>query len=295
MMNHPGLGTLLLAVILIGQTAFLHASESVVLTDDLQMTLGNSFLAEGDYYRAITEYKKLTFLFPDSDRVPEALYQIGIAYYRGEDYASAAKSFAKVRQTYAATYFSSAAFHEGLCFDKLGQDEAAIEAFERARWFDTAHPDASNAQIGIALSAAKRDDPVTSRQALTDFLDRYPGDNREPGVHTSFTLLDMYEAQPKKSPALAGTLSAIIPGSGQVYAEHYRDGIVAFVVNGLFIAGTVTAINHENYALAGIVGGVGLPFYVGNIYGAANASRKWNLSLSRQLRDALALTLSYHY
>ena len=71
--------------------------------------------------------------------------------------------------------------------------------------------------------------------------------------------------------------------------------MVSFVVNGLFIAGTVAAVKNENYALAGIVGGIGLPFYVGNIYGAANAARKWNLSLSRKLRDELALKLSYHY
>ena len=180
---HRVLGLLLLAVVLFGHTVYVDASESAVLTDDLQMTLGDNFLAEGDYYRAITEYKKLTFLFPDSDRIPEALYQIGIAYYRGEDYTSAAKSFARVRQTYAATYFSSAAFHEGLCFDKLGQDEAAIKAFERARWFDMSHPDASNAQIGIALSAAKRDDLAASRQSLTEFLNRYPEDSRVPGVH----------------------------------------------------------------------------------------------------------------
>ena len=70
---------------------------------------------------------------------------------------------------------------------------------------------------------------------------------------------------------------------------------MAFVVNGLFIAGTIAAIEDDNYALAAIVGGVGLPFYVGNIYGAANAARKWNLSLSKTLRDDLALSLNYPY
>ncbi len=70
---------------------------------------------------------------------------------------------------------------------------------------------------------------------------------------------------------------------------------MAFVVNGLFVAGTIAAIDNENYALAGIVGGIGVPFYVGNVYGAANAARKWNLSLSRNLRSDLSMTLDYHY
>ena len=123
----------------------------------------------------------------------------------------------------------------------------------------------------------------------------YPEDDRAANIPRSLSLLDVYEASPRKSTAVAGTLSAIVPGSGQLYAERYQDGLMAFAVNGLFIAGTIAAIDSENYALAGIVGGVGLPFYIGNIYGAANAARQWNLSLSRKLRNELSVTLDFHY
>lgn len=271
------------------------AAQSLVLNDDVQMHLGDAFLAESDYYRAITEYKRLTILFPDSERLPEALYQIGIAYYRGQDYAAAARSFAKVRKTYDSRYFSKAAFHEGLSYEKLGrQDEAAL-AFQRARFYDEAHPVAAEAQLALSLNALARDDAPAARQALEHFLANAPDDERLPGVQSGLDLLDSYESSPRKSPALAGVMSAVIPGSGQIYAERYRDGLMAFLVNGLLIAGTVAAIDDENYAVAAIVGGIGIPFYTGNIYGAANAARKWNLSLTRQFRDALALKLNYSY
>ena len=271
------------------------ATEGIVLTDDVQMSLGDAFMAESDYYRAITEYKKLTFLFPDSDRLSEAFFQIGMAYYQGQDYKSAVKSFAKVRQIYTVDHFNSAAFYEGLSYSKLGLPDNAALSFERSKLFDASHPDAANAQLGLSLNALKKDNVAACRVELDEFLVNYPEDERVPGIQTSFGLLDDYELQPRKSPALAGAMSAVIPGSGQMYAEHYKDGLMAFVVNGLFIAGTVAAVDDENYALATIVGGIGLPFYVGNIYGAANASRKWNLSLSRKLRDDLALSLNYHY
>ena len=80
-----------------------------------------------------------------------------------------------------------------------------------------------------------------------------------------------------------------------MYAEHYQDGLMAFLVNSLFIAGTVAAIDDENYALAGIVGGIGLPFYLGNVYGATKAARKWNLSLTNQLRNDLTMTLNFQF
>lgn len=289
------LSTIILLLLFSLQTPAWGATEGIVLTDDVQISLGDAFMAEGDYYRAITEYKKLTFLFPDSERLSEAFYQIGMAYYKGKDYKSAVNSFAKVRKAYTASNYSSAAFYEGLSYSKLGLSDKAAFPFERARLFDESHPDAANAQLGLSLNALEKDSVADSRAKLDEFLASYPEDERVPGVKASFGLLDEYESQPRKSPALAGTMSAVIPGSGQMYAEHYKDGLMAFVVNGLFVAGTVTALDDDNYALAAIVGGVGLPFYVGNIYGAANASRKWNLSLARKLRDDLSLSLNYHY
>ena len=285
----------ILSLLLSFQAPVWAETSAIVLTDDIQMALGDAFLAEGDYYRAVTEYKKLTILFPDSDRLPEALYNIGISYYRGKDFESAVKSFAKVRQTYAATHFSNAAFYEGLSYRKLGRYDAAALAFERSRLFDEKHPAAANAQLGLSLNALEQDDVSGCRAELEDFLVNHPEDDRAPAVKKSFILLDEYEAVPLKSPFLAGTLSALLPGSGQVYAEHYKDGVMAFLVNGLFITGTIVALDAENYALAAIAGGVGLPFYIGNIYGAANTARKWNLSLKKNMHDNMSISLHFDY
>ncbi len=295
MSKRNSLSVILLILLLFCQGPVSSAAQGIELTDDLQMVLGNAFMAEGDYYRAITEYKKLVILFPDSQRLPEALYEIGMAYYKGKDYASAVKSFAKVRQTYASNYFSSAAFYEGLSYEKLGMPDAAALAYERARLFDVKHPAAVNAHVGLILNATAQDDIPKTRSELINFQVNYPEDERSTEIQDSFSLLDTYEARSKKSPALAGALSTVLPGSGQMYAEHYKDGLMAFLVNGLFIAGTVAAIDDENYALAGIVGGIGLPFYLGNVYGATKAARKWNLSLTNQLRKDLTMTLNFQF
>ena len=270
-------------------------TNGIVLTDDLQIVLGDKFMDSGDYYRAITEYKKLAILFPDSNRLPEALYKIGMAYYRGKDYESAAKSFAEVRKTYSAIHFSDAAFSEGLSYSKLGRHHAAALAFERSRLFDEKHPAAANAQLGLSFNALDQNDFLGCRAELKSFLENYPEDERVPAVRESLILIDEYEAVPLKSPPLAGTLSAILPGSGQVYAERYKDGAMAFLVNSLFIAGTIVSLDNENYALAAIVGGVGLPFYIGNIYGAANSAKKWNLSLSKNIHNNLSISLKFNY
>jgi tetratricopeptide (TPR) repeat protein len=265
------------------------------MTDDIQMALGDAFIDDGEYYRAITEYKKLIVLFPASERLAEAHYNIGMAYFRGGEYAFAASSFADVRKAFAADYFSSAAFYEGLSYRKLGRLDAAETAFIRSRLFDEMHPVAASAQLGLSLNAFEQGDVQRCRAELERFMVNYSEDERLPGVEASFRLLDGYESTTLKSPSLAGTLSAVLPGSGHVYAQRYKDGAMAFIVNALFIAGTVVAINDENYALAAIVGGVGLPFYVGNVYGAANAARKWNLSLKHDALEDLSISLQFNY
>jgi tetratricopeptide (TPR) repeat protein len=203
------LSTIILLLLFSLQAPAVGATEGIVLTDDVQMSLGDAFMAEGDYYRAITEYKKLTFIFPDSERLSDALYQIGMAYYKGKDYQSAVKSFAKVRKAYTARNYSSAAFYEGLSYSKLGLPDNAALSFERSRLFDASHPDAANAQLGLSLNALEKDNVADSRVKLDEFLVNYPEDERVPAVQASFSLLDEYEAQPRKSPVLAGTIQSL--------------------------------------------------------------------------------------
>ena len=82
----------------------------------------------------------------------------------------------------------------------------------------------------------------------------------------------------RRSPWVAGTLSALVPGLGKVYAGNLGEGIAAFLVTGSLIA--VTA---ENWVKEGptnwktiAAGLLSTVFYVGNIYGSV-ATVKVNL------------------
>jgi len=268
---------------------------AILISEEVQMGLGDGFMAEGEYYRAITEYKRFLMLFPGSQQAPKALFQIGMAYYQGEEYQDAARAFARVRQSYSAHYFVKAAFQEGVSYAKLGRHDEAIAAFERAQAYDITHPNAADALLGQALETFDLGNLEDSRRELLRFLEQHAGDPRTEGVKESLAEIDRYQQRPRKSRRLAGAMSAVVPGSGQMYAGRYRDGLMALTVNGLFIAGTVLAVNDENYPLAVIVGGVGLPFYIGNIYGASNAANKYNLGLRKTTRNRLLLSLDYRF
>jgi tetratricopeptide (TPR) repeat protein len=272
------------------------ADEPILLTGAVQMRLGDAFMAEGEYYRAITEYKKYLILFPDGSQRDSALFQAGRAYYLGLEYDAAVQAFNELRSRFPdSSHAGEAAYLTGVCNARLKRPDKAAAAFEAAAGTTTAAEIAPKARLGRSLLEFDRGNMNGTRSELEQFLADFPVDQRSGKVATALTLLPHDRELPRKSPLAAGILSAIIPGSGHVYAGHYGDGATALLLNGLFITGTVVAFRQENYAVAGIVGVIGLPFYLGNIYGAANAATKWNLAVRKGLRDRLAVTLDYNY
>jgi outer membrane protein assembly factor BamD (BamD/ComL family) len=283
-----------LLLILLASVSPIHADDGAVLfTGDVQLKIADAFMEEGEYYRAVTEYKKFMILFPDSGKADYASFEIAMAYFKGEEYGAAARSFLALREKYPESgYAIPASYLEGYSQWKLKNYDRARAALEP---LVEQHPESEYAPrslVVISLAALDENKVEVSRQALKRFLDRYPGHPGEENVREAVVQLDRYQELPEKSPVLAGVMSAILPGSGYIYAEHYGDGITAFLINGLFIAGTVAAINQENYAVAGIVGGIGVPFYLGNIYGSANAAKKWNLGVRNEVIRKIHSTLA---
>ena len=120
----------------------------IMMTDEVQLKLGDGFAAEGDYYRAVTEYKKLLILFPDSAKADMARFKVGMAYYEGEEYEAAAQAFASLGKISPENiYAASAAYQQGLCLMKVGQADKATQAFETARKLSASRPDAQNRLI----------------------------------------------------------------------------------------------------------------------------------------------------
>ncbi|MES1165389.1 MAG: hypothetical protein ABUR63_06525 [Verrucomicrobiota bacterium] len=84
-------------------------------------------------------------------------------------------------------------------------------------------------------------------------------------------LIRRYDALPRKSPWLAGALSALIPGLGRVYIGRAADGIMSFVLIGVTGALAAQGFYDEGRASVRgwILGSVAALLYVGNVYGSA--------------------------
>ncbi len=100
----------------------------------------------------------------------------------------------------------------------------------------------------------------------------------------------------KKSPVVAGLISAIIPGSGKVYAGRWKDGIISFIMTTTtaFIAYRGYNKNPQNFYPWGM-GTLAVIYYSGNIYGSTQAVLKYNKDKEDELvNKTRAYILSDH-
>lgn len=79
-----------------------------------------------------------------------------------------------------------------------------------------------------------------------------------------------------RSPALAGLMSALIPGSGKIYTGNYGDGLMAFLSTGVLSYLAYTNFRAKHITRAWIFTGLAGLFYAGNIYGSIASAQIFN-------------------
>ncbi|MCU0578552.1 MAG: tetratricopeptide repeat protein [Desulfobacterota bacterium] len=267
--------------------------ESVVVSETVQLRVADGFLAEQEYYRAITEYLRFRFLFPDSGRGDYVLLQIGRAYLRGGEPDRAAKNFRLLAAQYPASpLMGQSRFLEGLALWK-GKDRAAAAAVFEELAAGAPNDQAPRALAALALLRLEGDDVRGAREALQRFTAGHADHAWGPRVREAEAGLAAYEGLPQKSEVLAGILSGILPGAGYAYAEEFATGFMSLGVNGAFVTAAWAAFANGLEAVGILAGGIGLPFYIGNIYGSVLSARKWNLAVKKQARDLAFTTLDF--
>lgn len=249
------------------------------------MAFADYLYAQGDYYRAITEYERVVFLFSDHPLAKTARFQVAMSYLQGDKLEQAIQRFQKCIDTYPKEEISvNSLFMLAEAYSRKKSYDLAINTLGR---FITLYPDhaqADAARIKLGFIYLKKGDWLRASEEFH----KLPADSalRQTGEGLAEEAKKM-PALPKKSPALAGVLSAVLPGVGQLYDERYADAGVSFLLNGSFIWGAAEAFHNHNNVTAGILLLFESGWYMGNIYNAANSAYKYNQRTDRDFLDSL--------
>lgn len=79
-----------------------------------------------------------------------------------------------------------------------------------------------------------------------------------------------------KIPWVAGTLSALVPGAGQVYNGNFQSAVFSFLLNAIFLSTTLDFHNRHMDAPAIASGMVFSVVYLGNIIGSVRSAQALN-------------------
>jgi len=259
-------------------------SDQIIVNSDDQFDFARGVMNGGDYTRAIVEFERFIHFFPGDPRVPKARLLIGICYLKDRRYEAAREIFYQfIKSEQDSPLSAKAVFLIGESYYQQGISKEAEYYFVQVieKYLDMDLKNAALYRLGWTRMQENKwgDASEVFEKVEKDSL--FYASSRELAEQSL-----KGEELPEKNPAYAGTL-AIVPGLGHVYVSRYRDAIVSFLLNGLFIWAAVQAFNSDQDVLGGILTFIELGFYSGNIYSAVNAAHKHNRKVRNDFRGNL--------
>ncbi len=252
----------------------------------LTLRFADHLFGDGDYYRAISEYRRYLFLTQGrGDDAPRAALAIGEALLRGEQYDAAGRQFdgvatravdLKLRR--AALFSAARAYLEDgrpelakPRFRLIVEDpEAEAELQAPSRWLLAwGHFDAGELERAREIFAGIAADPTSpyakDAQGVVDSIDkRGELDTKDP---------------------LLAALFSIVPGGGHAYLGQWGTAVTSLTWNALFIIAAVSAWITGDWGVALVLTFAELGWYSGSMFGAIAGAYRHNRDVNLNWRD----------
>ncbi len=265
-------------------SGYLPAAQITIDSED-QFTFARHLMENKAFTRAITELERLIYFFPEDEHVPEAGYLIGLCHFRNKSFEEARKVCfdlyrdfpqrpigAKALLLIAETYYVQGAFSEADRYFKAVVEKYPDSDFRNRAVYRLGWSRMKVDQWGEASRTFKSvDEESPLFSSARDLSER------------SLAAEDL----PYKNPTTAGVMAGVLPGLGHVYCDRYKDALVAFLLNGLFIWAACESFDNDHEALGGILAFLELGWYSGNIYSAVNCAHKHNRAVRNTYRRGL--------
>lgn len=258
-----------------------------------ELRLGYQFLYDSDYSSALYQFRRVQNLCTEKEIKERADYMVGITNVFLKRIREAQVQLYKIIEQDQHRFKEQAAFIISFVLEKESQvGKAKLYLSELLNLGVKDEGIKDSIRYKLAWLSLKAGDWEVARGYLSEI--NYNPELRE-SAQQILQGAEEGKSLPYKSPALAGILSGIVPGAGQVYVDRPKDGLTSLLVNGLFIGATIQAFKKDQEFLGVILGSLELGWYAGNIYNAVNSTHKYNRKLREdflaRFQDSLQLDL----
>jgi TolA-binding protein/TM2 domain-containing membrane protein YozV len=279
-----GLIFIIFVIFIISVPGSAPAAASDESSREKQFEFAEKLFQDGDLDRAITEYRRYIFLYPADTFSEKAYFSIGRCYFKAGKWEESVKAFKEFEERFPESPMTPGAYYfKGLSERHLKRFDDAISSFEYT--IKSGSQDyRDKAMCQSALVLVDRED-WEGALGMFSYIPDW-SDLSGPARNFSAGLKNMDNIS-RKSPVLAGTLAAIIPGAGHLYTERPRDALIAFLLNGAFILAAVEFFDDKNYAAGSIAAFFEIGWYGGNIYSAVSSAHKFNRRTKKDFIESL--------
>lgn len=224
--------------------------------------------SEGEYFRAITEYKRVNNYFPKNENYLSNIKEIADCYILGGHKLEAINEYNNVLQANRLDKLANFQIAK-LLLELAHFYESNEHIFNYIEHFNDSFKDTLMLIAGINYVYLK--DFVKAKNSFEMISITSP-------LFSTKTLYISYlDTIPiRKNRKIAGVLNLLIPGSGYIYTEKFETGIATFVTNTLFATLFYKSIKAGENNSAVISGLVFTGFYFGSVSGAKQSADNWN-------------------
>lgn len=132
--------------------------------------------------------------------------------------------------------------------------------------------------VSVLMAQAKWEDAWTEAEKLN---------LNNPAISPLLQLVDKSKNTKYRKPFIGALFSAVLPGSGKLYAGNWEDAVIGFLMTSA--SGFVAYRAYDKYGVKNgytwFSGILALGYYSGNVYGGYNAVKKYNLKKENELVD----------
>ena len=257
-------------------------------TAAVESAFADSLFREGDYLNAAHEYKRLLFLHPDTPQSDFIAFRVAASYQNAGKLENAIRAYQFVIDTYPESLLVARAKNNiAQCHILLSNSEQGITSLKR---FLTEHKEsdlAPRVHFTIGMLHIDKGEWIEANRAWSNVSLAYP---ESPFAKISDRLgekIKNIETLPRRSPIIAGALSVLIPGSGQVYTGRTIDGLYAFVNVAVLGGASFYYADRGRYEVVVPIGILGAFFYGNSIYQSIQNAHTFNRQQEQRFRNRI--------
>lgn len=213
---------------------------------------------------------------PDSDSI---LFLKGWSYYNLKQLDTAATTLLKVNEN--PHVFLKSRFFASYCLAHIGDVESGHRILTELTLTNSMMSELKNTQLA-GYSLLQRDMDSYEQYSSSFTKSYYALTENQITLNTLHSDIVKFK---RKSPLLAGVLSAIIPGAGKIYAGKVGSGISNF-----FTVGILGAVTYESYSKGGLSNPKTVIFaslfsiaYAATVYGSVYSVKAYRDEFNQQM------------